>query len=193
MHCEVNMEITTLSELREQCNSCTACELHKTRTNVVFGSGNEKAKILFIGEAPGKNEDEQGLPFVGASGRLLDKYLDAVGLSREDAYIANILKCRPPENRDPKEDEEQACIGYLRKQLSIINPKIIVCLGRISAYKIIKPDFKITAEHGKWFKKGDYLITAVYHPSALLRDPRKRDDMMADFIEIKKKLDELDK
>ncbi|MBQ5929512.1 MAG: ATP-binding cassette domain-containing protein, partial [Clostridia bacterium] len=107
----------------------------------------------------------QGLPFVGASGKLLDKYLDAIGLSREDAYIANILKCRPPNNRDPKPDEEEACIGYLREQLKIINPTVIVCLGRISAFKIIKPDFKITQEHGKWFKKGDYLITAVYHPS----------------------------
>ena len=147
---------------------------------------------MFIGEAPGENEDLQGKPFVGASGRLLDKYLDAVGLKREDAYIANILKCRPPKNRDPKPEEEEQCIDFLRRQLSLIRPKVIVCLGRISAMKIIKPDFKITAEHGKWFKKGEWLMCAVYHPAALLRDPRKRDDMMADFIEIKRKLDELD-
>ena len=186
------MKQKSLDELKAVCDGCKKCPLHETRTNVVFGSGSADAKILFIGEAPGAHEDEQGLPFVGASGRLLDKYLDAVGLSREDAYIANILKCRPPKNRDPKPEEEDACIDYLREQLRIINPKVIVCLGRISAFKIIKPDFKITQEHGKWFRKGDYLITAVYHPSALLRDPHKRDDMMQDFIAIKEKLDELE-
>lgn len=186
------MKNTELNKIYEECKDCTACPLHESRTNVVFGKGNPDSDILFIGEAPGQHEDEQGLPFVGASGKLLDKYLDAVNLSLEDVYIANILKCRPPNNRDPKEDEEQACIGYLRRQLAVIEPKIIVCLGRISAFKIIKPDFKITQEHGKWFKKGDYLMTAVYHPSALLRDPRKRDDMMADFIAIKEKLKELD-
>lgn len=185
------MKKTELNKIYEECKDCTACPLHESRTNVVFGKGNPDSDILFIGEAPGQHEDEMGLPFVGASGKLLDKYLDAVNLSLEDVYIANILKCRPPNNRDPKEDEEQACIGYLRKQLTVIQPKIIVCLGRISAFKIIKPDFKITQEHGKWFKKGDYLMTAVYHPSALLRDPRKRDDMMADFIAIKEKLDEI--
>ncbi len=185
------MKKQKLDELQNICNSCTKCPLNQTRTNVVFGSGSENAKILFIGEAPGAHEDEQGLPFVGASGKLLDKYLDAIGLSREDCYIANILKCRPPQNRDPKPEEEEMCIGYLREQLKIINPVVIVCLGRISAYKIIKPDFKITQEHGKWFKKGEYLITAVYHPSALLRDPRKRDDMMRDFLTIKDKIQEL--
>ena len=184
------MKKTELEKIYQQCKDCRACPLHESRTNVVFGKGNPNSQILFIGEAPGRQEDEQGLPFVGASGKLLDKYLDVVNLSLDDIYIANILKCRPPNNRDPKEEEEQACIGYLRSQLGVIQPKIIVCLGRISAYKIIKPDFKITQEHGKWFKKGNYLMTAVYHPSALLRDPRKRDDMMADFIEIKKKLQE---
>ncbi len=185
------MKQKQLQELKATCDNCKECPLHETRTNVVFGSGNANAKILFIGEAPGQHEDEQGLPFVGASGKLLDKYLDAIGLSRDDTYIANILKCRPPKNRDPKPEEEEKCIGYLRQQLKIINPAVIVCLGRIAAYKIIKPDFKITEEHGKWFKKGDYLITAVYHPSALLRDPRKRDDMMRDFLNIKDKIDEL--
>lgn len=185
------MKKEQLLQLKEICDGCQKCALHQTRTNVVFGSGSENAKILFIGEAPGAKEDEMGLPFVGASGKLLDKYLDAIGLSREDCYIANILKCRPPNNRDPKPEEEEMCIGYLREQLKIINPTVIVCLGRISAYKIIKPDFKITQEHGKWFKKGDYIITAVYHPSALLRDPRKRDDMMRDFLSIKDKIEEL--
>ncbi len=178
-------------KLYKECDECSACQLCQTKTNTVFGSGNKNADLMFIGEAPGEKEDLQGLPFVGASGRLLDKYLDAVGLKREDVYIANILKCRPPKNRDPKPDEEDACIGFLRRQLELIKPKMIVCLGRISAMRIIKPDFKITAEHGKWFKKGDYLMCAVYHPSALLRDPRKRDDMMRDFLMIKEKLIEL--
>ncbi len=177
--------------LKTECESCTACPLYETKTNTVFGSGNENADIMFIGEAPGETEDLQGKPFVGRSGKLLDSYLDAIGLSRDDVYIANILKCRPPKNRDPKPEEEEACIGYLRKQLSLIKPKIIVCLGRIAGFKIIKPDLKITQEHGKWFKKGNYLMCAVYHPSALLRDPRKRDDMMRDFLEIQKKLFEL--
>ncbi len=178
-------------KLYDECNSCTKCELCSVRTNIVFGSGNKNADLMFIGEAPGESEDLQGLPFVGRSGQLLDKYLDAINLKREDTYIANILKCRPPKNRDPKPQEEEACIDYLRRQLTLVNPKVIVCLGRIAAMRIIKPDFKITQEHGKWFKKGDYLISAVYHPAAILRDPRKRDDMMADFLEIQSKLNEL--
>ena len=183
----------TWDELQKECESCTKCSLHETRTNCVFGTGNREAKLMFVGEAPGEKEDLSGIPFVGAAGKLFDKYLFAVDIPRESVYIANILKCRPPKNRDPKPEEEEQCIGYLREQLRIINPTVIVCLGRISAFKIIKPDFKITKEHGKWFKKGDYLITAVYHPSALLRDPRKRDDMMRDFLIIKDKIEELSK
>ena len=185
------MNNTSWETLYNECNECKKCSLCETKTNTVFGSGNKYATLMFIGEAPGEKEDLQGLPFVGASGKLLDKYLDAVGLNREDVYIANILKCRPPKNRDPKPEEEDACIDFLRKQLELIQPKMIVCLGRISAMRLIKPDFKITSEHGKWFKKGNFLMCAVYHPSALLRDPRKRDDMMADFIMLKNKLDEL--
>lgn len=185
------MNNTSWETLYNECNECKKCSLCETKTNTVFGSGNKNATLMFIGEAPGEKEDLQGLPFVGASGKLLDKYLDAVGLNREDVYIANILKCRPPKNRDPKPEEEDACIDFLRMQLELIQPKMIVCLGRISAMRLIKPDFKITSEHGKWFKKGNFLMCAVYHPSALLRDPRKRDDMMADFIMLKNKLDEL--
>ena len=185
------MNNTSWETLYNECNECKKCSLCETKTNTVFGSGNKNATLMFIGEAPGEKEDLQGLPFVGASGKLLDKYLDAVGLNREDVYIANILKCRPPKNRDPKPEEEDACIDFLRKQLELIQPKMIVCLGRISAMRLIKPDFKITSEHGKWFKKGNFLMCAVYHPSALLREPRKRDDMMADFIMLKNKLDEL--
>ncbi len=174
--------------LIEKCSGCTDCPLYKTRTNLVFGYGNKNANIMFIGEAPGEQEDLQGLPFVGASGQLLDKYLSVIGLSREDVYIANILKCRPPKNRDPLPEEEDKCINHLRAQLSLIKPKIIVCLGRIAAKRLIREDFKITSEHGIWFKKGEYDICAVYHPSALLRDLSKREDMLRDMLSIKKAL-----
>ena len=177
--------------LYEECKSCTACELSKTRTNCVFGTGNQKADILFIGEAPGDNEDKTGTPFVGRAGQLLDKYFYAVDIPREDVYIANILKCRPPKNRDPLPAEEDACIEFLRRQVKLIDPKIIVCLGRISAMRLIRPDYKITKEHGEWVKKGNYLITAVYHPALLLRDPRKKEDMLTDMKKIKEKLDEI--
>ena len=176
-------------ELYEKCASCQGCELYKTRTKLVFGDGNRNSRIMFIGEAPGESEDLQGLPFVGASGQLLDRYFDAVGMPRSSVYIANILKCRPPKNRDPYPEEEDACINNLRSQLALIKPKIIVCLGRVAAKKLIKEDFKITAEHGKWFKKGSYEMCAVYHPSALLRDVSKREDMLKDMWKIKKKLD----
>ena len=175
-----------------ECRECTACELHKTRTNCVFGAGNTNADILFVGEAPGEQEDLQGIPFVGRAGKLLDQYLYAVDIPREKVYIANILKCRPPKNRDPLPAEEEACMGFLRRQVTLINPKVIVCLGRISAMKLIKPDFKITAEHGVWFEKGRFLITAVYHPALLLRDPRRKEEMMEDMKKIKAKLEELD-
>ena len=181
----------TWDELRATCESCEKCELCKTRTNCVFGVGNTNADIMFVGEAPGQQEDLSGTPFVGRAGQLLDKYLYAIDIKREDVYIANILKCRPPQNRDPRPDEEEACIDYLREQVKLINPKVIVCLGRISAMKLIKPDFKITQEHGMWFKKGNYLMTAVYHPAALLRDPRKKEDMLRDMQKIKEKIQEV--
>lgn len=178
-------------DLKSKCEACSACSLSKTRTNCVFGTGNENADVLFVGEAPGEKEDLSGIPFVGAAGKLLDKYLYAVDIERERVYIANILKCRPPNNRDPLTEEEEACLPYLREQVRLMQPKIIICLGRISAMKLIKPDFKITKEHGQWFKKGSYLMTAVYHPAALLRDPRKKEDMLRDMQNIKAKLDEL--
>ncbi len=181
----------TLQELKNTCSVCEGCSLCKTRTNCVFGVGNENADLMFVGEAPGEQEDLSGTPFVGRAGQLLDKFLYAVDIIREDVYIANILKCRPPKNRDPIPEEEDACIDYLRRQVEIINPKVIVCLGRISAMRLIKPDFKITKEHGMWFKKGNYLMTAVYHPAALLRDPRKKEDMLEDMKKIKEKLSEI--
>lgn len=180
----------TLNELKNSCSECQKCSLCKTRTNCVFGVGNENADIMFVGEAPGEQEDLSGIPFVGRAGQLLDKFLYAVDIKREDVYIANILKCRPPKNRDPLPEEENACIDYLRRQVEIIEPKVIVCLGRISAMRLIKPDFRITQEHGAWFKKGKYLMTAVYHPAALLRDPRKKEDMLKDMKMIKEKITE---
>ena len=177
--------------LLDECKKCTGCELHKTRTNCVFGVGNTNADILFVGEAPGDNEDKTGIPFVGRAGQLLDQYLYAVDIPRESVYIANILKCRPPKNRDPLPAEEDACIDFLRRQVKLINPKIIVCLGRISAMRLIRPDYKITREHGEWVHKGNFLITAVYHPALLLRDPRRKEEMLVDMKKIKQELDRI--
>ena len=177
-----------LLTLHEQCRLCRGCELHSTRTNVVFGKGDPDSPLLFVGEAPGEKEDLSGLPFVGAAGKLLDHYLQYIGLKTEQVYIANILKCRPPKNRDPLPAEEEACLPYLWEQVKIIHPKVLVCLGRISAMKLIKPDFRITAEHGQWFLKNGVKIMAVYHPAALLRDPRKKEDMVRDFETIAEEL-----
>ena len=187
------MPFENIDALAAACASCTACPLGKTRTNLVFGTGNPHADLMFVGEAPGQAEDEQGIPFVGAAGKLLDRYLFAVGIPRESVYIANILKCRPPNNRDPLPEEEDACIGYLREQVKLIRPKIIVCLGRISAMKLIKPDYRITREHGQFIRKGGILMTAVYHPAALLRDASKKEDMLLDMERIKEQLELLTK
>ena len=181
----------TLEDIRISCQSCTACDLCKTRNNVVFGSGNEHADVMFIGEAPGKNEDEQGVPFVGAAGKLLDALLDAVDIPRESVYIANIVKCRPPQNRDPLPEEEDACIGYLHQQIDTIKPKVIVCLGRISAKRIIRLDFSITAERGKWFKYRGIDVIPVYHPAALIYDRSKKAVTFLDFKTIKEKIETL--
>ena len=176
-------------ELEKECNACKKCPLGQTRTNLVFGTGNKNAELMFVGEAPGENEDLSGIPIVGRAGKLFDKYLEAVGIERDSVYICNILKCRPPKNRDPKPEEEDLCIGYLRDQVRLVKPKMIVCLGRISAMRLIRPDFRITSEHGIWYKKGDFDICAVFHPSLLLRDPRKKEDMLTDMKAIKARLD----
>lgn len=179
--------------LRSECESCKACQLSQTRTNCVFGAGNTNADLLFVGEAPGDNEDKTGIPFVGRAGQLLDQYLYAVDIPRDSVYIANILKCRPPKNRDPLPAEEDACMDFLRRQVKLIRPRIIVCLGRIAAMRLIRPDYKITKEHGEWVQRGNFLITAVYHPALLLRDPRRKEEMLADMKKIKEKLNELEK
>ena len=176
--------------MKKNAAPAAGASLAETRTNCVFGVGDRDARLMFVGEAPGEQEDLQGIPFVGRAGQLLDRYLFAVDIKREDVYIANILKCRPPHNRDPLPAEEDACIGFLREQVRLIRPRVIVCLGRIAAMRLISPDFKITRDHGTWYERGGFLMTAVYHPAALLRDPRKKDDMLADMKKIKEKLDE---
>ena len=183
---------TNWEELKNACENCQKCELCQTRTNVVVGVGNPNAEVMFIGEGPGENEDLQGEPFVGRAGKLLDKMLDAVDLDRyTNIYIANIVKCRPPKNRDPKPEEQEQCIDWLRAQVRLIRPKVIVCLGRIAAAKIIKPDIKITKEHGMWFEKGGILMMPMLHPAALLRDPRKKPEAFQDFITLREKLREI--
>ncbi|MFR5995579.1 MAG: uracil-DNA glycosylase [Oscillospiraceae bacterium] len=180
--------MTPWEELQNECNRCRACALSATRKNVVFGVGNTEAEVLFIGEGPGANEDEQGLPFVGAAGKLLDDMLAMIGLKREAVYITNIVKCRPPQNRDPLNTEKDACIGYLRRQVAMMRPKIIVCLGRIAAAELIKPDFKITQEHGQFFEKRGVQMTALYHPAALLRDSSKKPETFLDLKALQAKI-----
>ncbi len=182
----------TWESLRAECLSCQRCALADTRTNVVFGVGPEDAEILLVGEGPGENEDLQGEPFVGRGGQLLDEMLSLVGLSRkENVYIANIVKCRPPKNRDPLNTEQDACIGYLRRQTALLRPKLIVCLGRIAAMRIIREDYKITREHGQWVEKAGVSMTAIYHPAALLRDPRKKPETFEDLRTIREKAREV--
>ena len=178
--------------LKQTCYSCTRCGLCQERHNVVFGVGNEAADIMFVGEGPGEQEDLQGMPFVGPAGKLLDDMLRIIDLSREsNCYIANIVKCRPPRNRDPLETEQDACIDYLRNQVALVKPKIIVCLGRIAAKRLIREDYRITREHGQWIQKNGIWMTAIYHPSALLRDVSKRPETFEDLLSIRAKLREV--
>lgn len=178
--------------LENECKNCTKCDLCKTRHNVVFGVGNPQAEVMFIGEGPGENEDLQAQPFVGRAGKLLDKLLYAVDLDRnKNIYIANIVKCRPPKNRDPFQDEQIECMQWLREQTKLIRPKMIVCLGRIAGMKIIKPDLKITKEHGVFFEKGGMHIMAMYHPAAILRNPNQMEEALKDFITLRDKIKEV--
>lgn len=179
------------NDLTEMCMHCTKCGLCETRHNVVFGVGKRDADIMFIGEGPGEQEDLTGEPFVGPAGKLLDDMLSIIDLSRENCYIANIVKCRPPRNRDPLETEQDACIGYLRGQVALIAPKIIVCLGRIAAKRLLRPDFRITQDHGVWTERSGIWMSAIYHPSALLRDVTKRPETFEDLLSIREKIREL--
>ena len=183
---------STMEKLKTACSNCRKCSLCETRNNVVFGVGKEDAEILFIGEAPGENEDLQGEPFVGRGGKLLDLYLGGIGLDRkENIYIANMLKCRPPKNRDPKPEEMDECINWLRNLVHIMRPKIIVCVGRIAAQRLISPNFRVTKDHGIFYDKNGTLMMGTFHPAALLRDPRKKGECLEDFLKLQDKIKEL--
>ena len=178
-------------KLRTECAGCRGCSLCETRLNLVFGDGCKTAEVMLIGEGPGEQEDKSGVPFVGPAGKLLDNMLEMIDLDRSKVYIANIVKCRPPNNRDPLNVEQDACIGWLRRQTALLRPKVIICLGRIAAKVIIKEDFRITAEHGQWFERSGVQMTAIYHPSALLRDVSKRPETFVDLKSIQAKVREL--
>lgn len=179
-------------DLKKACYDCRKCGLCETRTNLVFGIGNPNAEVMFIGEGPGEQEDLKGEPFVGRGGQLLDKMLSVIDLDRnKNIYIGNMVKCRPPKNRDPKPEEQEECIFWLRNQVKLIQPKIIVCLGRISAMKVIKPDIKITKEHGIFFERNSTLLMATLHPAALLRNPNNKPGAMEDFFKLRDKIKEV--
>ena len=180
-----------LVALEEQLQGCGECPLGKTRNKLVFGRGSEEADIVFIGEGPGEQEDLQGSPFVGRAGQLLDKIIAAAGLTEEDYYICNIVKCRPPGNRVPAPAEVQACLPFLRQQVAYVRPKIMVLLGASAAKAIIDPNFGITRGRGKWIKMGNFLVMPTFHPAALLRDPQKKIPVWDDFQEIKRVYDEM--
>lgn len=179
-------------DLKNACYDCKKCGLCETRTNLVFGVGNPNAEVMFIGEGPGEQEDLKGEPFVGRGGQLLDKMLAVIDLDRKkNIYIGNMVKCRPPKNRDPKPEEQEQCIFWLRNQVKLIKPKIIVCLGRISAMKVIKPDIKITKEHGIFYERNGTLLMATLHPAALLRNPNNKPGAMEDFFKLRDKINEV--
>lgn len=181
-----------MEELYKRCSQCRRCALWETRTNLVFGDGNPASRVMFVGEGPGENEDLTGKPFVGRAGQLLTDMLGYFDLVREkNFYIANIVKCRPPKNRDPLPDEQRACMGWLEEQMNEIKPKIVVCLGRISAMALIKPDFKISQEHGEVFDRDGVKYMALFHPAALLRDPRRRPETFEDLKKLRALISEL--
>lgn len=176
-------------DLETNCKQCSECSLSETRHQVVFGTGNQNADILIIGEAPGENEDLSGEPFVGRGGKLLDEVMASVGLSRkENVYISNIVKCRPPKNRDPKPSEQEQCIHWLKEQIEILQPKVIVCLGRIAACSLIRSDYKVTKEHGTFEQRDGVLWMGTFHPAAILRDPRKKEEWIQDFRVLSEKV-----
>ena len=175
--------------LSAECARCEGCELCHTRHKLVFGVGDKNARLMFIGEGPGEQEDLRGEPFVGPAGQLLDRMLEIIYLRREDVYITNIVKCRPPRNRDPLPAEQNACIGWLRRQIALVDPESIVFLGRIAACYFLGKDFKITRQHGQFYDWDGRRVMALYHPSALLRDPSKRPETFVDLKTLKQELD----
>ncbi|MDR1410058.1 MAG: uracil-DNA glycosylase [Oscillospiraceae bacterium] len=178
--------------LRSECEACRACPLGETRGKLVFGTGVRDAKVLFVGEGPGAREDELGEPFVGRSGQLLDQYFAAIGLDRHtNIYIANMVKCRPPLNRDPSPAEQDACLLWLRAQVKLLRPKVIVCVGRIAAQRLISKSFAVTREHGQFVQRGEFLMMGTFHPAALLRNPSQKSAALEDFFALRDKLAEL--
>ncbi len=175
-------------QLNSACSNCQACELGRSRTNVVVGRGNVNAPILFVGEGPGEQEDKQGLPFVGAAGQLLNILLEALMLKSDEYYIANVVKCRPPNNRVPTDDEAEKCLPYLRNQVALVRPQIIVCLGSTAAKYVIAKDIKITQIRGRWIERKGYWIMPTFHPAALLRDQSKKTLLFRDIREVRNKL-----
>ena len=171
---------------------CNKCKLCSGRNNIVFGVGNENADIMLIGEGPGADEDAQGIPFVGKAGKLMNKAFEGLGINRDDVYIANIVKCRPPQNRNPEKDEEEACIDYLRNQVMIVKPKIIVLLGSVALKNILGKEYAITQSRGNWIEKKGIWYMPTFHPAALLRDESKKIDFWKDMKSINEKLGELD-
>lgn len=179
----------TWETLQAACLQCRACGLCETRHHVVFGVGNRQAEVLFIGEGPGENEDLQGEPFIGRGGKLLDTVLEAVGLSRKhNIYIANMVKCRPPKNRDPLPEEQAACGGWLQGQIELLQPKILVCLGRVAACSFLDPNFKVTRQHGQFIEKDGRWMMGTFHPAAILRNPTQKADWFADFVALRDKI-----
>ena len=178
----------TWEALERECNGCRACPLGAGRQHLVFGDGSRTAEIMLIGEGPGQREDEQGLPFVGPAGQLLNDMMEIIGLDRSKVYIANMVKCRPPRNRDPEQEEQAACSQWLQRQIALVDPKIVVCLGRIAATGLIDPVFRITRQHGQWSDRDGRRYMAIYHPSALLRDPEKRPETFMDLRTLRKEI-----
>jgi len=183
---DVKKMYETLNEIKEVVSNCNKCKLCSTRTNTVFGVGNENADIMFIGEGPGADEDREGEPFVGKAGKLMNQAFIGLGISREKVYIANIVKCRPPNNRNPEKDEAQACLNYLRNQVVLIKPKIIVLLGNVALKNILGENYGITASRGKWVEKKGIMYMPTFHPAALLRDEAKKIDFWQDLEIVKK-------
>lgn len=181
----------TWEELENAIKNCQKCKLHKNRTNLVFGMGNKNADIMLIGEGPGADEDKQGLPFVGKAGQLMNKAFEGLSIERDKLYIANIVKCRPPSNRVPEEDEADACLDYLRNQVILVNPQIIVLMGSTALKNILGKEYGITAIRGKWVERKNIWYMPTWHPAALLRDDTKKIDFWKDFKEVKNKANEM--
>lgn len=180
----MKVPVRPLAEIREEVSTCKACSLCEGRTNVVFGEGNPHARVMIIGEAPGKNEDLQGKPFVGAAGKFLDELLEVAGLKREDVFIANVLKCRPPSNRNPKPEEIEACATFLRQQTQTISPDVIVTLGNFATQFILRTGVGITHLRGTVQRAGRFLVLPVFHPAAAIYDRSKRDVLLSDFERV---------